>query len=191
MPHCGCCNYQIRQGNRLLIRPFSQSRDMMRSLHIHDQNAIAKVCEDGRNEARDCISSLGLPFAAELQSARIHFSDRHHRQKQMGAIAIELGNQIGRTRMSTRVEHGKDVGVETVHELGPVSFDVSTERTVFPRPIADLLVGVPPYGKARQERAERRRGPCSGQPFGLRHNHHGLFAAARDTLWLTRESALD
>ena len=112
MPHCGCYDDQIGQGNRLLIRPFSQSRDMMCGFNIQDQNAIGKVCENGRNQARDRISSLSLPFAAKLQSARIHFSDRHHRQKQMGAIAIKPGNQIGRMRMSTRVEQEHDVRIE-------------------------------------------------------------------------------
>ena len=112
MTRGGCCNDEIRQGDRLLVSEFAKPCDVARGFDIHAKHTIREVRQYRRHQARDLIGPIGFSLAPQLQDAAVHLGDGHDRQVQTGAVPLQPRDQVRRVHVSLRIEHRDDVGVE-------------------------------------------------------------------------------
>lgn len=136
---------EVRQGYWLSMRALSKTCNMTGHVDVHHQDTILETGEDCSQKAGYRVRSLNLPLAPQLQGAGVHFRDSHHRYEEAGAIPLKPRNEVGSVRMTTRIEHRDDVGIEQIHlATKPVrsSAEIQSEGTFLPRPIDHVLCRV-------------------------------------------------
>src|SRR5271163_2799567 len=114
---------EVGQSDRLAMGAFAEPSEMPPGLDVHSKNAIGEIGQYGGNQQRQLIGPLCLSLTPHFEDARVHFYDRHDRQENASAVAIDPIDERSRVHLAAGIEHRYDIRVEQIpnHAKSPPS----------------------------------------------------------------------